>query len=55
MRRINIAVELECGCESPLHSFQPAEQLVMATAQIKFECPKCGTKYFVHIQEVKKI
>ena len=53
MKDIEIAVDLQCRCGNDIVVHQSVPVYVTALADLKFECAKCETKYFIMIQEVK--
>lgn len=53
MKNIEISVQLECSCDEDIIVSQPVTQFARSLADLSFKCVKCGTKYFIHIQEIK--
>lgn len=54
MKNIEMSVQIECSCDNDILISQSVQQFVRAFADLSFQCVKCGTKYFIHIQETKQ-
>lgn len=54
MKRIAIAMQIECDCGQLLSVEQPIEGQMQMVKEVKYKCRDCGTGYYVHIQEVKQ-
>lgn len=54
MRDVTVSFQLECDCRQPIAATHAVTHIVGGTAQTDFyQCSKCDSKYFLHIQQVK--
>lgn len=54
MKDIYVELALTCRCGSAITATHPVPQTSNALAEFHYSCNKCDTKFFCHIQEVKK-